>query len=72
MAHATHHFVDPTEFSQPPLVLAPEEAVVLVDGTLLLALGVVDVPISIQGYKEMVQSAVIDLSNDYDLILGDQ
>ena len=29
-----------------------------------------DVPIIIQGYKETVRCVVIDLSDDYDIILG--
>ncbi len=30
-----------------------------------------DVPLAIQGYKETVRCVVIDLSEDYDVILGD-
>ena len=40
---------------------APEEAVLLADGTSLPTLGTVDVPITIQGYKETVRCVVIDL-----------
>ena len=43
----------------------------MADGTSLPTLGTVDVPITIQGYKETVRCVVIDLSDDYDIILGD-
>lgn len=71
LAHATHRTIDPTEFSPPLIDSAMEEAVVLADGTTLLALGMVDVFIAIQGYKETIHCIVINLSDDYDFILGD-
>ena len=37
----------------------------------LPALGIVDVPITLQGYKETVWCVAIDLSNNYDIILSD-
>ena len=45
--------------------------VTLADGSTIPTLGVVQVPVSIQGYKETLTCLVIDLSDDYDLILGD-
>ena len=63
--------MDPTEFSPTHPKAAHEEAVLLADGTSLPTLGIVDVPITIQGYKETVCCVVIDLLNDYDIILGD-
>ena len=63
--------MDPTEFSPTQANAAHEEAVLLADGTSLPTLGTVDVPIAIQGYKETVRCVVIDLSDDYDIILGD-
>lgn len=71
MARATHCTVDPTEFSQTPSDAAHEEAVLLADSTSLPTLGIVDVPITIQGYKATMHCVVIDLSDDYDIILSD-
>ena len=63
--------MDPTEFSPLHAEPALEEAVLLADGLSLPTLGTVDVPITIQGYKETVHCVVIDHSDDYDIILGD-
>ena len=63
--------MDPTEFSPAYPNAAHVEAVLLADGTSLPTLGTVDVPITIQGYKETVRCVVLDLSDDYDIILGD-
>ena len=71
LARATQRSVDPTEFSQPPPDISHEDAVLLADGTSIPALGIVDAPLAIQGYKETIRCIVIDLSDDYDLILGD-
>ena len=71
LARATRTRVDPTEFTRPEPDAAPEDAVTLADGSVIPALGIVDVPLSIQGYKETVRCVVIDLSEDYDIILGD-
>ena len=59
------------EFSSPPVPDSTEEVVVLADGTSIPMLGVVQVPLAIQGYKETLSCVVIDLSDDYDIILGD-
>ena len=46
--------MDPTEFSPTHTDAAHEEAILLADGTSLPTLGIVDVPVTIQGYKETV------------------
>lgn len=63
--------MDPAEFSQTLSDAALEDAVLLADGTSLPTLGMVDMPISIQVYNKTVFYVVIDLSDDYGIILGD-
>lgn len=70
LGRATHCMVDPTEFSPTLSDETLEEAILIADGTSLPTLGMVDVPISIQGYKGIVHCTAIDLSDDYDIILN--
>ena len=71
LARATGRSVDPTEFSTSDLDVPHEDVVVLADGTTIPAQGVVHIPLTIQGYKETIPCVVINLVNDYDIILGD-
>lgn len=71
LACAAHCTIDPTEFSQTLSDAGHKEAVLLADGTSLPALRIVDVPITIQGYKETIRYMVIDLSDNYNIILCD-
>ena len=45
--------------------------VTLANGDTTSPIGVVDVPIHIQGYKDTLRCLVLDLIQDFDLILGD-
>ena len=71
LARATGGAVDPTEFKKsmpdPPYT----DTVILADGTKVPTQGIVQVPLAIQGYRETVTCVVINLADDYDIILGD-
>ena len=63
--------MDPTEFTKSIPDPPHTDTVILADGTKLPTHGIVQVPLSIQGYRETVTCVVIDLADDYDIILGD-
>ena len=57
----------------PPKETIPDlSPVTLANGDTTTPLGVVDVPVHVQGYKDTLRCLVLDLIQDFDLILGDK